>query len=132
MTKTFIMGNLTGNPDFKTTQSGNGICNISVACSRKFTSNGQQQEEVSFIDVVVYGRQAENCRQYLEKGSKVLVEGHLKQERFEDREGKKKSKIVVVAENVTFLNSAPKNNTDNNEYSQHSGRPEYDQPPSRY
>lgn len=132
MTKTFIMGNLTGNPDFKTLQSGNGICNISVACSRKFTSNGQQQEEVSFIDVVVYGRQAENCRQYLEKGSKVLVEGHLKQERYEDREGKKKSKIVVVAENVTFLNSAPKNNTDNNEYSQYSGRPEYDQPPSRY
>ena len=45
MTKTFIMGNLTGNPDYRTTQSGNCICNISVACSRKFTSNGQQQEE---------------------------------------------------------------------------------------
>lgn len=131
MTKTFIMGNLTGNPDFKTTQSGNGICNISVACSRKFTSNGQQQEEVSFIDVVVYGRQAENCRQYLEKGSKVLVEGHLKQERFEDREGKKRSKLFVVAETVTFLNTASRyEQQDNN--SGYSGRPEYDQPPSRY
>ena len=116
MTKSFVMGNLTRDPDYRTTASGKPVCDLCVA------ANDFKQNDVSFIDVTVFGNQAEHCRHHLEKGSKVLVEGHLKQDRFEDKDGRKRSRLYVIADGVTFLDSKR----------QESGRPEYDQPPRNY
>lgn len=115
MTKAFVLGNLSRNPDYKTTSNGTSVCELCVA------ANGRRPDDVSFIDVTVYGKHAENCRQCLVKGSRVMVEGHIRQDRYEDRNGKKVYKTYIVADEVIFL--SPKEN---------SGRPEYDQPPQRY
>ncbi len=108
--KVFILGNLARDPDFRHTSSGKPVCKMTVASSRK---NGNT-EETCFVDVTVWGKPAENCRQYLSKGSSVLVEGYLKQETWDDRNGGgKRSKLVVVAENIQFMSS---NKRDNNNY----------------
>lgn len=111
MTKAFVFGNLTRNPEFKTTSKGTSICELCVA------ANGRRQDDAVFIDVTVYGKHAENCRQYLEKGSRVMVDGHIRQDRYEDRNGRRVSRTYVVADEVIFISSHG-----------HSGRPECDQP----
>ena len=114
--KVFIMGNLTRDPDFRHTSSGKPVCKMTVASSRK---NGNT-EETCFVDVTVWGKPAENCRQYLSKGSSVFVEGYLKQETWEDRNGGgKRSKLGVVAENVQFMSSGKRDNNAGNNYNQH-------------
>lgn len=109
--KVFILGNLARDPDFRHTSSGKPVCKMTVASSRK---NGNT-EETCFVDVTVWGKPAENCRQYLSKGSSVIVEGYLKQETWDDRNGGgKRSKLVVVAENVQFMSSGKRDNSNNN------------------
>jgi single-strand DNA-binding protein len=96
-----ILGNLTKEPDFRRTASGSPVCELTVAVNHR-GSNGQ--DEASFIEVVVWGKTAENCRQYLSKGSSVFIEGYLKQERWQDRNsGANRSKLRVAAEKVLFL-----------------------------
>ena len=108
--KVFIIGNLARDPDFRHTSSGKSVCKMTVASSRK---NGNT-EETCFVDVTVWGKTAENCRQYLSKGSCVLVEGYLKQETWDDRNGGgKRSKLVVVAENIQFMSSNKRDNNSN-------------------
>jgi single-strand DNA-binding protein len=98
-----ISGNLTRDPDFKTTPSGASVCEFTIAINRKFKSGDEVKEEVDFIAVVVWGKVAEACRDYLQKGSGCMVQGRLKQDRWEDHEGKKQSKTKVFAEHVQFL-----------------------------
>lgn len=119
--KVFIMGNLTRDPDFRNTPNGSPVCKMTVASSRK----NRNTEETCFVDVTVWGKPAENCRQYLSKGSSVFVEGYLKLETWEDRNGGgKRSKLSMVAENVQFMSS---NKRDNNNYSAgNSGYNQYD------
>ena len=98
-----ILGNLTQNPDFRHTASGSAVCELSIAVNQQ-GKNGQN--EVSYIEVVVWGKTAENCKQYLSKGSKVYVDGNLKQERWQDRNsGANRSKLRVNAERILFLDS---------------------------
>ena len=98
-----ILGNLTKDPDFRRTSSGNAVCELTIAVNHQ-GKNGQ--DEVSFIEVVVWGKTAENCKQYLSKGSKVYVDGSLKQERWQDRNsGANRSKLRVNAERILFLDS---------------------------
>ena len=106
-----IGGNLTRDVELKHTNGGMSIANMSVACNRKYKdAQGNQKEECSFFDVTVFGKQAESCAQYLSKGNKVLVQGRAKQETWTDKEtGQNRSKIVFVADNVTFL-SPPNTN----------------------
>lgn len=82
-----------------------GICKIGLAVNRKFAGrDGQEREETLFVDVDVWGKQAESCNTYLRKGSPALVEGRLKLDEWDDREtGRKRSKIGVTAERVQFL-----------------------------
>lgn len=113
--KVILVANLTKDPEVKHTSSTT-ICNFSVAVNRKYKSGDEQKEEVSYFDIVVFGKQADVCLQYLSKGRQVLVDGRLQQQRWEDKEsGQKRSKIVVVAENVRFLGK--KSDDPDNEYS---------------
>lgn len=108
-----ILGNLSKEPDFRRTSTGSAICELSVAVSLR-GSNGQ--EKVSFIEIVVWGKSAENCRQYLSKGSRVYVDGHLDQERWADRNtGANRSRLRVEAERVLFLDNRKENRQERQE-----------------
>lgn len=103
-----IMGNLTRDPEYKQLTSGQAVCRLGLASNRQFKNRqtGTQVQEVCFVDVDVWGAQAESCRQYLQKGRAVLVEGRLKFDSWEDPEGKTRSKHSIVADRVVFLASA--------------------------
>lgn len=99
-----ILGNLTRDPDFRRTSAGSPVCELTIAVNHQ-GKNGQ--DEVSFVEVVVWGKTAENCKQYLSKGSKVYIDGSLKQERWQDRNsGANRSKLRVNAERILFLDSS--------------------------
>jgi single-strand DNA-binding protein len=102
-----LMGNLTRDPDFKQLSSGQAVCKLSLASNRQFKNkqSGAMVQEVCYIDIDVWGAQAESCRQYLQKGRGVLVEGRLKLDSWEDAEGKTRSKHSIVADRVVFLAS---------------------------
>ena len=99
-----IMGNLTRDPELRYTQAGKGVCNLSIANNRVYTANGEKKTEVSYFDVEVWGVVAENCAKYLKKGRGVIVEGRLKQDRWE-KDGKTQSKVKISANAVHFLPS---------------------------
>ena len=105
--KVILIGNLTRDPDLRTTQNGTAICDLGLAVNRRWRDqSGRDQEETTFVDVAAWGRSAENCAQYLQKGAPVLVEGRLRLEQWEDRNGGgKRSRLTVVAEVVQFLGS---------------------------
>lgn len=97
-----IKGNLTRAPELKHTTSGKVVCDIAVAYSRVYAKNGKKTTEVSYFDIEVWGVTAENCGKYLKKGNGVIVEGRLKQDRWE-KDGKPQSRVKIMANNVQFL-----------------------------
>lgn len=97
-----IMGNLTRDPELKYTNSGRSVCNLSIANNRVYTKNGEKITEVSYFDIEVWGVIAENCAKYLSKGSGIIVEGRLKQDRWE-KDGKTQSRVRIAANNIHFL-----------------------------
>src|SRR5581483_10830882 len=101
-----MIGNLTKDPDYKPQQSGQGVCRLSLASNRQFRNKqtGAMVQEVCYIDVDVWGPQAENCRQYLQKGRPILVEGRLKLDTWE-AEGQTRRRHSIAAERVVFLGS---------------------------
>ncbi len=106
MNKVFLMGNLTRDPELRYVPSGSAVANFSVAVNRTYKDNaGEKKEDVSFIRVVVWGKMAEICGEYLTKGRPVLVEGRLKSRSWEAQDGQKRSALDVVATSVQFLGS---------------------------
>jgi single-strand DNA-binding protein len=105
--KVILMGNLTRDPELRYTPKGTAIAKVGLAVNRVWTNEaGEKKEEVTFVDVDVFGRTAENVGQYMRKGRPILVEGRLKLDQWEDKQtGQKKSKLGVVAETVQFLGS---------------------------
>jgi len=103
--KVILMGNLTKDPRIGSNPSGSAVCDFSIAINSKFTSNGQEREEVCYVDIVTWGKQADNCGKYLQKGSSVLVEGRLKTDMWNDKDGNKKSRLRVTADRVQFMSS---------------------------
>ncbi len=103
--KVLLMGNLTRDPELRYTPGGQAVCDLGLAINRKYSVNGQDKEEVCFVDIVVWARQAESCGKYLQKGSSVFIEGRLQYDAWEDKEGRKRSKLRVTAERVQFLSS---------------------------
>ena len=101
--KVILIGNLTKNPEVRYTPSGTPVTNFGLAVNRRYRQADDQKEEVCYIDVVVFGKQAEHCGQYLSKGNGVIVDGRLQQRRWETEDGQKRSKHEVVAQTVTFL-----------------------------
>ena len=102
--KVILVGNLTRDIELRYSQSGKAIGKTGIATSRKFTSNGEKKEEVCFVDVTFFGKSAEVANQYLRKGSKVLIEGRLNFEQWE-QDGQKRSKHSVTVENMQMLDS---------------------------
>ena len=105
LNKVFLMGRLTFDPELRYTPSGSPVTELRLAVNRAWTGrDGDRKEESLFIDVTVWERQAENCCQYLKKGSTVHVEGALKMDTWDDKAtGEKRSKIKVLADRVQFL-----------------------------
>ena len=111
--KAIIMGNLTRDPELRYIPSGAAVANFTVAVNRKYTPQGSSEtkEETSFLPVVVWGKNAENCNQYLKKGRPVFIEGELRQRSWEDKEGQKRSIVEIHAINVQFLGGRPTGET---------------------
>ena len=107
LNKVFLMGRLTFDPELRRTPSGTAVTELRLATTRSWSGrDGERREETLFIDVTVWDRQAENCCQYLRKGSSVHVEGSLKMDTWDDKNtGEKRSKILVHADRVQFLDS---------------------------
>lgn len=104
LNKVIIAGRLTRKPELRRTPSGIPVTDLLVALNREYvTLNGEKQQEVCFVDVVVWGKQAENCVQALDTSSPVLVEGRLQLDVWHGREGDKRCKLRVAAERVQFL-----------------------------
>lgn len=101
--KVILIGNLTRDPELRYTPQGTSVCNFGLAVNRKYKQGEEMKEEVTFINIVVFGRQADTCGQYLNKGSGVLVEGRLQERRWETEDGQKRSKHEVVAQNIRFM-----------------------------
>jgi len=112
--KVILGGHLSSDPELHYAPSGTAIANFSIAVNRTFKKNEEFQKEVSFFEVTVFGKSAENCGQYLSKGSGVLIEGRLKQDIWQTDDGSKRSKVKVIADNVQFL-SKPKENSETSE-----------------
>jgi single-strand DNA-binding protein len=103
--KVIMMGNLTRDPEVRVTPGGLTICKFTVAMNRKFKSqDGQEKEEVSYVDVDSFGKQAEVISKYFSMGKPILVEGRLRQDKWEDKNTKeKRSKLMVVLEGFSFV-----------------------------
>ena len=103
--KIILVGNLTRDIEIRYTQSGMAIAKTAIATTRKFSSNGEKKEEVCFVDITFFGRSAEVANQWLRKGSKILVEGRLNFEQWQDQNGQKRSKHSVIVETMQMIGS---------------------------
>lgn len=109
LNRIILIGNLTADPELKYTPSGTARTRFSIAVNRQYkNSSGQLQEETTFVPIVTWGSQAENCANYLSKGRSVAVEGRLRIDSFENAEGERKKVVEVVASSVQFLGGAPR------------------------
>lgn len=97
-----IMGNLTRDPELKNISAGKSVCTLSIANNRIYSKNNEKVTEVSYFDVDVWGAVGENCAKYLKKGSGIIVEGRLKQDRWE-KDGKAQSRVRITANSVHFM-----------------------------
>ena len=102
--RVMLAGNLTRDPEMRFTPSGTAVSNLGLAVNREYTTKeGERKKEVSFIRIVVWGKQAQSCQEYLKKGSAILVEGRLQSRSWETTEKEKRSTLEVTAERVHFL-----------------------------
>lgn len=107
MNKVILRGNLTREPELRHTPGGVAVCDVGLAVNERFKNQaGEIRENVLFVDVTVWGKQAESLAEYMAKGSPVLVEGSLKLDQWENDKKEKRSKITVRAERVEFLHRA--------------------------
>ena len=104
--KVLLMGNLTRDPELKRTASDMAVAQIGIALNRKFKDReGNQRDETTFVDCEAWGRTAEVMAQYLSKGKPVFVEGRLKLDQWQDKDGNNRSKMKVVVESFEFIDS---------------------------
>ncbi|HEY4485983.1 MAG TPA: single-stranded DNA-binding protein, partial [Nitrospiria bacterium] len=101
--KIILIGNLTKDPEIRYTPGGTPVATLRLAVNHKYKQGEELKEEVCYIDIVVFGKQAENCGQYLNKGQSVVVDGRLQERRWETDDGQKRSKHEVVAQSVRFM-----------------------------
>lgn len=107
LNKAMIIGNLTRDPESRTTPPGTTVTNFSVATNLVWTdTNGQRQEKVEYHNVVAWRKLGEICAQYLTKGSKVYIEGRLQTRSWDDQQGNKRYRTEIVAENMIMLDRA--------------------------
>lgn len=105
LNQVFLMGNLTRDPELRQTPGGQSVCSFSLALNRSYKdASGEWQEATDYIDIVAWGPLGERVSQYLSKGRRCLVQGRM-QSRSWEQEGQKRSKVEVLANDVTFLDS---------------------------
>lgn len=104
LNRVFLIGNLTRDPEIRHTPKGTAVGDLALAINMTYrTAEGQDKEEVCYVDIVVWGRQAEICKDYLSKGSPIFVEGRLQLDQWESTHGEKRSRLRVRAERIQFL-----------------------------
>ena len=104
LNKVLLIGNLTRDPELRYVPSGSAVASFTLAMNRVYKlQTGEKKEEVSFVKVIVWGRMAEVCGEYLTKGSPVFVEGRLQSRSWDGADGQKRSVLEVVAMNIQFL-----------------------------
>jgi single-strand DNA-binding protein len=135
--KVMLIGNLTRDPEVRHTPKGTPVGDFGLAMNMSYrTQDGAEKEEVCYVDVVVWGRQAETCKDYLSKGRQVFVEGRLQLDQWESQQGEKRSRLRVRAERVQFLGSGgggggQSGGGNRSQYrSQEESQPASDSPPS--
>lgn len=107
MNKVFLIGNLTKDPEMRSTQSGVAVCNFSIAVNRRFRNPQTGQQETDFLNIIAWRQLAELCSKYLAKGRKVAVTGSIQTRQYEAKDGSKRTAWDIVADEVEFL--APQN-----------------------
>ena len=107
LNKVLLIGNLTKDPELRYTPSGTAVVNLRIAMNRRYKDkNGENKEEVCYVTVTAWDKQAEVCNQYLTKGRPVFVEGRLQTRSWEGSDGQKKTTMDIRAERIQFLGSA--------------------------
>lgn len=108
------MGNITRDIELKYTPKGTAICDIGLAINRYWsTDGGEKKEEVTFVDVTLWGRQAEIVAEFCKKGQPIYISGRLQLDQWDDKEtGKKRSRLKVIGENIQLLGSKPGGNAE--------------------
>src|SRR5262245_38588742 len=102
--KVILIGNLGADPELRYTNTGSAVANLRIATNEQWTDkNGERQERTEWHQIVVWGKQAENCGKYLRKGRSVYVEGRLQTRQWEDQSGNKRYTTEVVAQIIQFL-----------------------------
>jgi single-strand DNA-binding protein len=102
--RVILAGNLTRDPQLSYTPSNTPVCELGMAVNRRWRDReGNQKDDVCFVDLICYGRQAETINQYMQKGRPMLVEGRLRYRQWTNKEGQNRNKLDVVIENFTFL-----------------------------
>ena len=106
--RVIVAGNLTRDPQLSYTPSNTAVCEFGMAINRKWKDrDGNSKDEVCYVDIISYGRQAEVINQYMGKGRPMLVEGRLRYRQWTSKEGQNRNKLDIVVENFTFLGGAP-------------------------
>jgi single-strand DNA-binding protein len=104
MNKVVLMGNLTRPPEVKTLPSGNSVCEFGLAINRKFTTrDGDEREEVTYVELSCFGRGGEVIKQYCDKGSPLFVEGRLRYDSWQNDKGEKRNRLSVIVDNFQLL-----------------------------
>ncbi len=103
--KAIIAGNVTRDPEMRTTPSGSQVCSFTIAVNRSYKgSDGTQQDSVSYLDCVAWGKSGETINQYINKGSALLVSGRLEQRSWDDKNtGQKRSRVEIVVDDFSFI-----------------------------
>lgn len=109
LNKVMLIGNLTRDPELRHTPKGTAVAELGLAINRVWNDeSGQKREEATFVDVTLWGRQAELAARYLAKGRPLYIEGRLQLDTWDDKEtGKKRTKLRIVGETIQFLGSNP-------------------------
>ena len=126
--KVVIVGNLTRDIELRYAHGGAAIGSCGVAVTRKYTLNGEKREETCFIDITFFGKSAEIANQYLNKGSKLLIEGRLKFDQWTDNNGQNRSKHSITVESMEMLGDAKQNNQSYQQGGYSNQRPQQKQP----
>ncbi len=105
LNKVLLLGNVTRDPEVRYTPKGSAVCDLGIAVNRQFTlDSGEKREEVTFVEVTLWGRTAEIAGEYLRKGRPVFIEGRLQMDTWDDKQtGQKRSRLRVVGENMQLL-----------------------------
>jgi len=131
LNKVMLIGNLTRDPQTKQLPSNTTLVEFGLAMSRRFkTQSGEEKEEVCFVDCTAFGKQADVIAQYCTKGKPIFIEGRLKYDTWDDKNGGgKRSKLSVVVENFQFLGSAHSEHAPQKEIFDRPAKPEASHPP---